>query len=121
MISVMNGSRIGGGFYVTPGSRVDDGLFDLCLASQMNRLVMLGFVPRFMRGTHISDSRITMSQAQQVTVESNVPWAAHIDGEIYGVGARRYDVRLLPQRLCCLVQPGSGGTLPDPSSNYHAS
>jgi diacylglycerol kinase family enzyme len=60
---------------------------------------MVGFVPQFMRGTHTNDKLVTMAQGRRVTVTSETPWAAHIDGEIYGVGARRYEVEILPQRL----------------------
>jgi diacylglycerol kinase (ATP) len=103
MVSVMNGRRLGGGFQVTPGASMDDSLFDLCIAEQINRLRMLGFVPQFIRGTHIGDWHITMRRARQVTVASDSPWAAHVDGEIYGVGACRYEMVLLPGslRLLC--------------------
>jgi diacylglycerol kinase (ATP) len=99
MMSVMNGRRMGGAFYMTPGSRMDDGLFDFCLAAKVSRGKMVAFVPRFMRGTHTTDRDVTMGQVRKVTIVSESPWAAHMDGEIYGVGARRYEIELLPQRL----------------------
>lgn len=99
MISVMNGRRMGGGFYLTPTSEMDDGLLDLCVAAQVSRPKMIRFVPRFMRGTHVTDSDITMGQGRKVTIVSESPWAAQLDGEIYGVGASRYEVELLPQHL----------------------
>jgi diacylglycerol kinase (ATP) len=99
MVSTMNGYRLGGGFYITPGSKMDDGLFDLCLTGKVSRPQMLGFVPRFMRGTHVTDSHVTMFQGRKVTVESDSPWASHVDGDLYGVGAQRFEMELLPQRL----------------------
>ena len=84
---------------MTPGSQMDDGLFDLCVAGKVNRLKMIGLVPRFLRGTHITYRHVSMVQGRKVTVVSDSPWAAHVDGEIYGVGARRYEMELLPQRL----------------------
>ena len=103
MISVMNGRRMGGGFYITPTSVMDDGLLDLCVAGKVSRPKMVSFVPRFMRGTHTTDRDITMVQGRKVTIVSETPWAAQLDGEIYGVGASRYEVELLPQcmRLIC--------------------
>lgn len=100
MVSVMNGRRMGGGFYMTPTSQIDDGVLDLCVAAKVSRSKMVRFVPRFMRGTHITDRDITMGQGRKVTVTSESPWAAQIDGEIYGVGARHFEVELFPQRLC---------------------
>lgn len=99
LISIMNGDRVGGGFYVTPGARMDDGVLDVCIAAKVSRLRMIGFVPQFMRGTHTTDSRITMGQGRRISIASELPWAGHVDGEIYGVGARTFEVELLPHRL----------------------
>jgi diacylglycerol kinase (ATP) len=99
MISIMNGRRMGGAFYMTPASQMDDGLLDLCIAGKVDRPKMVSFLPRFMRGTHITDPAITMTQGQRVTVISDTPWAAQVDGEIYGVGAQRFEIELLPLRL----------------------
>lgn len=103
MVSIMNGRRLGGGFYVAPEARMDDGQFDLCVAAGMSRLRMLGFVPQFMRGSHTKDRLITMARGRRVTVISDQPWQAHVDGEIYGMGARRFEIELLPRslRLIC--------------------
>jgi diacylglycerol kinase family enzyme len=73
-----------------------DGLLDLCIAAKVSRFKMVRFVPRFMRGTHVTDKDITMARARKVTVVSESPWAAHVDGEIYGVGACCYEVELQP-------------------------
>jgi diacylglycerol kinase family enzyme len=73
------------------------------VAAQVSRQKMVRFVPRFMRGTHVTDPDITMGQGRKVTIVSETPWAAQADGEIYGVGASRYEVELLPKclRLLC--------------------
>jgi YegS/Rv2252/BmrU family lipid kinase len=99
MISVMNGRRLGGGFYPTPESRMDDGWLDLCMAAKVSRLRMVGFVPQLMRGTHTKDRKVIMARGRKVTVESDAPWAAHVDGEVYGVGARRFEIELFPRLL----------------------
>jgi diacylglycerol kinase (ATP) len=103
MVSVMNGQRVGGGFYVAPEASMDDGLFDFCVASSMGRLRMLRFVPKFMRGTHTKEKQITMGRGHRLSVASEQPWQAHVDGEIYGVGSRCYEIELLPLslRLIC--------------------
>jgi diacylglycerol kinase family enzyme len=60
---------------------------------------MLAFVPRFIRGTHVTDRRVMMMQGCKVVIGSESPWVSHVDGEIYGVGARRYETEILPQQL----------------------
>jgi YegS/Rv2252/BmrU family lipid kinase len=99
MVSIMNGQRFGGGFYMTPDAQMDDGLFDVCVTGKVARPKMVGFVPRFMRGTHVTDRRVTITQGRQIAVAIETPWAAHVDGEVYGVGAKRFEVGLIPKRL----------------------
>ena len=84
---------------MTPEARMDDGIFDVCITGKVARPKMIGFVPRFMRGTHVTDRRVTMTQGRRISVAIETPWAAHVDGEIYGVGARQLEIELLPQRL----------------------
>lgn len=99
MICVTNGPREGGGFYVTPDARPDDGLFDLCIARQVSRLGMLRLVPHFMKGTHVDLDPVTMARASRVTITSPDNLIAHVDGEILCTEAHRLDFEILPQRL----------------------
>jgi YegS/Rv2252/BmrU family lipid kinase len=99
MISVMNGCRMGGGFYMTPDSDMRDGLLDLCIANKVGRPKMVAFVPKFMRGAHTTDRDITMKRGMQISIRSESPWVSQVDGEIYGVGAQQYTVEVLPRRL----------------------
>ncbi|HIQ01831.1 MAG TPA: diacylglycerol kinase family lipid kinase [Anaerolineales bacterium] len=100
MISIMNGRRMGGGFLMAPDSAPDDGLFDLCIASKMNQLQMLSFVPRFMRGTQVGQPRITMAHSRRVrvTVKEGTQ-VVHADGETLCLDAQRLELELLPGRL----------------------
>jgi len=99
MISVCNGPREGGGFYVAPQARPDDGLFDLCIAGEVSRLGMLGLIPHFLKGTHVGRAPITMARARRVTISSSDDLIAHVDGEVLCTDAHRIEFELLPRRL----------------------
>ena len=99
MGSIANGRRYGGGFLVCPDAAIDDGHFDVCLVPQISRLSMLAFIPRFMRGTHVSDRRVTLRRGARVTVRCDEPMAVHADGEIFSTGSREIDVEVLPKAL----------------------
>ncbi len=104
MISVMNGRRMGGGFLMTPFSRPDDGLFDLCIGGKMNQLEMLSFVPRFMKGTQVGDPRVTMARSQRVRVSvQEGTQFVHADGETLTLDARELDLEVIPQGLSVVV------------------
>jgi diacylglycerol kinase family enzyme len=99
MITVANGSREGGGFYVAPNAQPDDGLFDLCIVHEISQLAMLSLIPHFMNGAHIGREPITMIRARQVTITSPDNLIAHADGEMLCTDAHRIEFKILPQRL----------------------
>jgi YegS/Rv2252/BmrU family lipid kinase len=104
MISVMNGRRMGGGFLMTPFSRPDDGLFDLCIGKKMSQLEMLSFVPRFMKGTQVGDPRVTMARSRRVRVTvRDGTQVVHADGETLALDVRELDLEVIPQALSVIV------------------
>lgn len=104
MISVMNGRRMGGGFLMTPFSRPDDGLFDLCIGGKMSQLEMLSFVPRFMKGTQVGDPRVTMARSRRVRVTvRDGTQVVHADGETLALDVRELDLEVIPQGLSVVV------------------
>ncbi len=99
MVTVANGRREGGGFFVTPDARPDDGVFDLCIAGKVNRAGMLALIPHFLKGTHVNREPITMARARQVSITSQDDLIAHVDGEILCTAGRQLEFEILPQRL----------------------
>ena len=103
LISISNGQRYAGGFLLTPRAQVDDGLFDICLADEMGRLKILGFLPKAMQGTHIYEPEVTMSQAQRVVVTSDDDLVAHVDGEILCTAAHSLEIEIVPHSLRVII------------------
>lgn len=103
MIAVANGRCIGGGFWVAPTARNDDGLFDVMIAEGLGRLGILSLLPKVMRGTHIYDPRVRYVKATRVVIESRDPLVIEADGEIPFIGAERAEIEILPKRLRVLA------------------
>jgi diacylglycerol kinase (ATP) len=103
MISVANGRRYAGGFYVAPHAEPDDGYFDVGLVGQMSRLQMLRVIPKFMKGTQIGDPHIQMTRARRVTVHCDAGYAVHADGEICATAAKVLTMELEPNKLSVIV------------------
>ncbi len=99
LVSIANGPREGGGFFIAPGAKPDDGLFDLCMAHEVSRLTILRLIPHFLRGTHVNLEPITMAQAKSVTVTSPDGLVAHVDGEVLCTAAREIRCDVLPGAL----------------------
>jgi diacylglycerol kinase (ATP) len=109
MISMMNGRRLGGGFFMTPSSKPDDGLIDLCIAEQMSSLQVVRLIPHFMKGTHVTQKGIKMGRAASVRITAlDGPLPAHTDGEIISTDGWGIAVEMLPGQIEVICPPPGG-------------
>ncbi len=100
MVSVMNGYRLGGGFFMTPQSRPDDGKFDLCIVKKISRAQVLGLILQFTRGTQGTHPAVTFARSQRVKVtalDGSIP--AHTDGETLCTKADQLLIEIMPQQI----------------------
>jgi YegS/Rv2252/BmrU family lipid kinase len=100
MISVMNGQRMGGGFYMAPNGDPGDGHFDLCIASEASRLRIFGLIPYFLKGTQHTQPEVTTGQTNAIrikAIQGSLP--AHADGEMLCVEGQELHVELIPSAL----------------------
>jgi diacylglycerol kinase (ATP) len=105
LISVMNGQRLGGGFWMAPEAKPDDGLFDLCIAREASRRRIFSLIPYFMKGTQGTQEEITVGQASRIAITAiDGVLPAQTDGEILCVDGNHLEIELLPRQLevvCC--------------------
>jgi diacylglycerol kinase (ATP) len=106
MLVLCNGPREGGGFFISPAARVDDGCLDYVGIRRVSRPMMFRLLPEVMKGTHGRFAAVRMGRFKQLTLQANRPLYIHADGEIFagfGTDVRRIRVELLPQALEMLV------------------
>lgn len=103
LVTVGNGGRHGGGFWICPSAKIDDGVLDVCLCDELGTFGILRFLPRVMRGTHVGASCVRMAQARTVRVTSEDGLPVHADGEIVAESARELEIEIHPGRLRVLV------------------
>ncbi len=100
MISIMNGRRQGGIFFMAPESENDDGLFDLCIAENASKARIFTLIPRFFNGSQFGQKEIRFGQTDHLlvtAVQGVLP--AHVDGETLCEDGVKLEVRLLPRQL----------------------
>ena len=101
MTSIMNGRRMGGGFMMAPDGKPDDGLLDLCIASEASRVRLFQLIPYFLKGTQAGQPEIKMMRAKKITLtaltEKKLP--AHADGEMLCLEGDEISAEILPQAL----------------------
>ncbi len=100
MISIMNGQRMGGGFYMAPQGDNSDGYFDLCIASAVSRARIFGLVPFFLKGTQASQPEITTGRTDKITVKArkgSLP--VHCDGETLCESGQELSAEIIPSAI----------------------
>jgi YegS/Rv2252/BmrU family lipid kinase len=81
MISVANGTRYGGGFFVAPLAKPGDGLLDTILVKPLSLLERLRYLPVIEKGKHLGLSFIDYYNIKKITITSDQPIQLHLDGE----------------------------------------
>lgn len=103
LLSVCNGPRTGGLFYMSPEARVDDGLFDFVLAPDMSKLRVLTILPRLFNGSHLKHPLIAHHRARRLKVTSEPGTPIHADGEVIASSERCVEYETLPGKITLLA------------------
>ena len=108
IVGVGNGVSQGGGFYITPDARPDDGRLDLCVIDEMSLPRVLVTLPRLMRGRHVNLSTVSMLTFSRLEIETEGPLFFQLDGELREPrGVRRMTVEVLPGALRVAGRPNA--------------
>lgn len=100
MVSIMNGQRMGGGFYMAPQGNPGDGYLDLCIASEASRRRIFGLIPYFLKGTQASQPEITNGRTDRITIKAvkgTLP--AHCDGETLCESGQELSIGITPAAI----------------------
>lgn len=83
-VSIANGQYLAGGFHFAPMARIDDGLLDLAIITDISLPSFIKAVPSVYRGTHLQHRNWKHLTTRSVRVTSSMPILVQLDGEIAG-------------------------------------
>ncbi len=106
LVVVANGPYYGGGFTVSPGARIGDGLLTITIYRDFSKLELLGHFFSIRRGKLRRSPKVETLQAREVVVRSTRAVPVHADGE--PTGRTPVVIRCLPDAL--LVHAPSDAT-----------
>ncbi len=109
LVSVGNGARTGGLFFMTPHADPFDGKLTFMYAHRVSRLGMLALLPRTMKpgkGSFVELPDIHELHSTHLHVQLEQLSPAHTDGEIFLQQVQTLDYQTLPRRLRILL-PGA--------------
>jgi len=100
-VIICNGQYFGGGMWIGPKAAADDGIFDVVILKDMNKLEFLINVPRVYKGTHLTHPKVESFQAREVRVEAKQRMFIQAEGELVGEAPATF--RILPGALTLRV------------------
>jgi len=80
-VAVANSGVFGGGMYLAPDARLDDGMLDVVTIAAQSKFRYLKGLPKVFKGTHLSDPAVTLVQCREVTFTAERPFTAYADGD----------------------------------------
>ncbi len=100
-VSILNGSRMGGTFFMAPEGKVDDGLFDLCMpVKHISRMKMIKLMLQYTKGTQSNNPVITMARSLEYNVEAvKGSLICHADGETICTNGKNLRIKCIPNAL----------------------
>lgn len=106
-ISIMNGDRMGGTFFMAPYAQNYDGLFDFCIATRLRRRDMAASIVRYTKGTQGELPFFKMGRAEHFSVEAlKGGLYIHADGETICENGIKVEIECLPGRIQMICSGG---------------
>lgn len=96
-----NTMHTGKGMKAAPRATINDGLIDLVMIKNANRLTFLKFFRVFLTGHYLDHKLVTYRQLTSFELETNIHQIINIDGEMKGYSP--FSVRILPNAIELLL------------------
>lgn len=93
LCAVGNGGWFGGGMHIAPGARLDDGLLEVVVVSELSTLGLVARLPKLYAGSHLRDPAVEHFRGRVVEAEAapgEVP--VEVDGDPLGFLSARIEV-----------------------------
>ncbi len=80
-VAVANSGVFGGGMFLAPEARLDDGLLDVVMIRDQPKRAYLAGLPKVFTGAHVRDPAVDMLQAREVAFHADRPFNVQADGD----------------------------------------
>jgi diacylglycerol kinase (ATP) len=106
LVTVGNGPRTGGVFFMTPHADLFDGRLSFVYAYRPTRRAMFAVLPKTMKraeGSYVETADVHEEHTSWIKIHVDQPTPAHVDGEIFSESVQDLEYRICPAKLKILV------------------
>lgn len=108
-ISILNGKRMGGTFYMAPDGLSDDGVLNLCMTQRpLSRREMAGLILQYTKGNQAASPLIHTATSDHFTIKSDQGnLVCHADGETICIEGTELSISLRKAALSVYAPSGN--------------
>ncbi|MDH4161778.1 MAG: diacylglycerol kinase family lipid kinase [Nitrospirota bacterium] len=106
LLTIGNGTTVGGGFKLTPHAKLNDGLLDMTIVRPLSIPTLLWHLPKVFLGTierAAHHARLTRTRKLKIIGRGPIP--VHVDGEIFEAVDHVYEIEVVPAALVVIRGP----------------
>jgi YegS/Rv2252/BmrU family lipid kinase len=100
-VAIGNSKAYGGGMFVFPQAKLDDGRLEVLMCRAYSKLRWLVDIPSVFRGTHVDNPHVTFVSGQEVEIRADRRFVVYADGD--PIGALPVKVTIAKQVLRVIV------------------
>lgn len=106
-VAVANNRVYGGGMYIAPEARLDDGEFDVVAIGEGSKLRFLSGLKDVLKGEHLGKEEVTVIRTPRLELDASRPFPVYADGD--HLTELPVSLRLLPRALSILAPAEADG------------
>jgi diacylglycerol kinase (ATP) len=91
-VIVANGQWHGGAMWLAPEASADDGLFDVVLIGDVNKLDFITTAPKLYKGKHLAHPKVELLRSSRVRVDAAEHLPIELDGEQVGTTPATFEI-----------------------------
>ena len=96
-IVVCNARYYGGGYRVSPNSRLDDGLLEVLLVKKTTKYDMAKLIGSMKNAFHLNSPKVQLFQTKELTIKTDSKISSNIDGE--ELTDNTFNIKLIPNGI----------------------
>jgi len=102
-IAAANSKAYGGGMFIAPDARLDDGLLDVIAIAGGSKVRFLRGLPAVFKGEHVERDEVSVHRCRELRIEADRPFSVYADGD--PITELPATIRILPAALRLIVPP----------------
>ncbi|MCR4432430.1 MAG: diacylglycerol kinase family lipid kinase [Caldiserica bacterium] len=119
MVGVANAPYYGGGMFLAPSAKLDDGLFTICLVKEIGKMEFIRTFPRVFKGTHITHPAVEIFNASRIKISGEEGLESIADGDF--LSKLPLELETVPGALKVMVPRSTPSSFSKKNGSNHGS